>query len=138
MSKEIAMPDGNRQILLVETPKGKLGLEHFRLAEAPLPTPREGEVLARVRYISLDAANRAWMQGATYRSAVEAGSVMAGGALAEIVESNSLARRWRSRRPPVRSARWLARSPRSRVAALSASPGARRSAPGSLVRSAST
>ncbi len=83
------MPDRNRQILLVETPKGKLGAEHFRLAEAPMPTPQEGEVLARVRYISLDAANRAWMQGATYRSAVEAGSVMAGGALAEIVLSKS-------------------------------------------------
>src|SRR6266849_1084860 len=88
-----AMPDRNRQILLVETPKGKLGPEHFRLAAAPLPTPQEGEVLARVRYISLDAANRAWMQGATYRSAVEAGSVMAGGALAEIVESKSPALR---------------------------------------------
>src|ERR1700730_2033273 len=83
------MPDRNRQILLVETPKGKLGPEHFRLVEVPLPKTREGEVLARVRYISLDAANRAWMQGATYRAAVEAGSVMAGGALAEIVESKS-------------------------------------------------
>jgi len=87
------MPDRNRQILLVETPKGKLGPEHFRLVEAPLPKPQEGEVLARVRYISLDAANRAWMQGATYRSAVEAGSVMAGGALAGIVESKSPALR---------------------------------------------
>ncbi len=83
------MPERNRQILLVETPKGKLGPEHFRLADAPLPQPGEGEVLARVRYISLDAANRAWMQGATYRSAVEVGSVMAGGALAEIVQSRS-------------------------------------------------
>ena len=87
------MPDRNRQILLVETPTGKLDARHFRLAEGPLPKPGEGEVLARVRYISLDAANRAWMQGATYRSAVEAGSVMAGGALAEIVESRSPALR---------------------------------------------
>ncbi|HEY2482603.1 MAG TPA: NADP-dependent oxidoreductase, partial [Caulobacteraceae bacterium] len=38
---------------------------------------------------SLDAANRAWMQGATYRSALEAGQVMAGGALAEVVESRA-------------------------------------------------
>ncbi len=83
------MPDRNRQILLAEIPKGKLGPEHFRLSEAPMPVPKAGEVLARVRYISLDAANRAWMQGATYRSAVEAGSVMAGGALAEIVASDS-------------------------------------------------
>ena len=79
----------NRQILLVETPKGKLGPEHFRLAEAPLPSPKDGEVLLRVRLISLDAANRAWMQGATYREAVTAGTVMAGGAIAEVVESKA-------------------------------------------------
>ena len=79
----------NRQILLVETPKGKLGPEHFRLAEAPMPTPGDGEVLLRVRLISLDAANRAWMQGATYREAVTAGTVMAGGAIAEVVESKA-------------------------------------------------
>jgi len=79
----------NRQILLIETPKGKLGPEHFRLTEAPMPTPKDGEVLLRVRLISLDAANRAWMQGATYREAVVAGSVMAGGAIAEVVESKA-------------------------------------------------
>jgi NADPH-dependent curcumin reductase CurA len=77
----------NRQILLVETPRGKLGPQHFRLIESDMPVPQEGELLLRVRYLSLDAANRAWMQGATYRSAIEAGSVMAGGALAEVVES---------------------------------------------------
>ncbi len=79
----------NRQILLVETPKDKLGPQHFRLTEAPMPTPKDGEALLRVRYISLDAANRAWMQGATYREAVTAGSVMAGGAIAEVVESKA-------------------------------------------------
>jgi NADPH-dependent curcumin reductase CurA len=77
----------NRQILLVETPKGKLGPEHFRQSEVEIPSPKDGEVLLRTRYISLDAANRAWMQGATYRGAVDAGSVMAGGAVAEVVES---------------------------------------------------
>ncbi len=39
----------------------------------------------RTRYISLDAANRAWMHGATYRAAVEANTVMAGGIIAEVV-----------------------------------------------------
>src|SRR5215472_7453342 len=58
----------NRQILLVEKPAGKLGPEHFKLTEAAIPEPRDGEALLRVRYISLDAANRAWMHGATYRS----------------------------------------------------------------------
>jgi NADPH-dependent curcumin reductase CurA len=79
----------NRQIVLSERPADKLAPEHFLLREAPVPVPQDGEVLLRVRYISLDAANRAWMQGATYRAAVEAGSVMAGAALAEVVESRA-------------------------------------------------
>src|SRR5690606_18897718 len=79
----------NRQVLLTESPSGKLEVGHFRLHQAPMPAPGEGEVLVRVRYLSLDAANRAWMQGATYRSAVESGSVMAGHALAEVVESRA-------------------------------------------------
>ena len=83
------MDDVNRQVLLVEKPRGKLSPSNFKLAEAAVPTPADGEALLRVRYISLDAANRAWMQGATYRSAVDAGSVMAGGAIAEVVDSKA-------------------------------------------------
>jgi NADPH-dependent curcumin reductase CurA len=79
----------NRQILLIEKPAGKLGEAHFKLTSAAIPEPKDGEALLRVRYISLDAANRAWMHGATYRSAVEANSVMAGGAIAEVVSSRS-------------------------------------------------
>ena len=79
----------NRQILLVEKPTGKLGLEHFKLAQGMIPEPKDGEALLRTRYISLDAANRAWMHGATYRAAVEANTVMAGGAIAEVVSSKA-------------------------------------------------
>src|SRR3569832_2284640 len=79
----------NRQILLVEKPSGKLGPEHFKLTAGEIPEPKDGEALLRVRYISLDAANRAWMHGATYRSAVEANSVMAGGAIAEVMSSKA-------------------------------------------------
>src|SRR5690349_25175558 len=79
----------NRQILLVEKPAGKLGPEHFKLTNAQIPELKDGEALLRVRYISLDAANRAWMHGATYRSAVEANTVMAGGGIAEVVQSKS-------------------------------------------------
>jgi NADPH-dependent curcumin reductase CurA len=81
--------NSNRQIQLAETPKGKLAPEHFRLSAAPIPAAKAGEALLRVRYISLDAANRAWMQGATYRSAVTPGMVMAGGSLAEVIESKA-------------------------------------------------
>jgi hypothetical protein len=82
-------PTRNRQILLAEAPKSKLGPEHFKLTEGSVPKPGDGEVLVGVRLISLDAANRAWMQGATYRSAVTAGSVMAGGGVAEVMDSRA-------------------------------------------------
>jgi NADPH-dependent curcumin reductase CurA len=84
------MKDGvNRQILLVEKPTGKLAPQHFKMTESAIPEPRDGEALLRVRYISLDAANRAWMHGATYRAAVEANTVMAGGGIAEVVSSRA-------------------------------------------------
>jgi NADPH-dependent curcumin reductase CurA len=79
----------NRQILLIEKPKGKLGPEHFKLINGAVPEPKDGEVLLRTRLISLDAANRAWMHGATYRAAVEANSVMAGASISEVVSSKT-------------------------------------------------
>ena len=79
----------NRQVILDEKPQGKLVLANFQFAETEIPVPAEGEVLVKALYVSLDAANRAWMQGATYRSALTSGEVMAGGALAEVVSSRS-------------------------------------------------
>jgi hypothetical protein len=83
------MSADNRQIVLARLPEGRLGAEHFALNHGERPSPGDGEVLVRVLYVSLDAANRAWMQGATYRSALEAGNVMAGGSLAEVIESRA-------------------------------------------------
>jgi NADPH-dependent curcumin reductase CurA len=79
----------NRQIVLDRIPQGPLSPDHFRLTQGERPSPSDGEVLLKSRYVSLDAANRAWMQGATYRSALSAGQVMDGGALAEVVESRA-------------------------------------------------
>src|SRR5258708_9352721 len=85
------MAEANRQIVLDRLPQGdKLAPEHFRLTGADRPVPGEGEVLLCTRYISLDAANRAWMQGATYRSALTSGQGMAGGALAEVVGAKAV------------------------------------------------
>jgi len=78
----------NRQILLAQIPEDRLSADNFRLVETEAPSPGAGEVLLRTRYISLDAANRAWMLGRTYRDALSAGQVMAGGSLSEVVESN--------------------------------------------------
>ena len=78
----------NRRILLSEIPTGKLTEEHFTQDEVALTSPGEGEVLVRTLILSQDAANRAWMQGATYRSALSSGQVMSSGGIAEVVESN--------------------------------------------------
>lgn len=80
----------NRQIFLAALPNGKLSVQDFEMREAPIPTPKEGELLLRVRLVSLDAANRAWMQGETYRAALEAGNVMDGYGIAEVLDSNAI------------------------------------------------
>jgi hypothetical protein len=54
-----------------------------------MPVPGDAQVLVRTILLSQDAANRAWMQGATYRDAVNPGDVMHGYALCEVVESNA-------------------------------------------------
>lgn len=79
----------NVQILLAETPRGTLAESHFAVRRGEVPSIAEGQLLVRNVLLSLDAANRAWMQGATYRSAVEQGQVMHGYALGEVVESKS-------------------------------------------------
>lgn len=76
-----------REIVLKEAPSGKLTAANFELRTAPMPAPEAGEALVRVLYISIDAANRAWMQGRTYREQVLPGTKMAGGALAEVITS---------------------------------------------------
>jgi NADPH-dependent curcumin reductase CurA len=77
----------NKQILVKELPQGQLQEKHFEMHEAAQPEPAPGEVLTRTVLLSLDPANRAWMQGATYRAPVLPGEVMSGYALAEVVES---------------------------------------------------
>lgn len=72
------MPEPNRQIFLVEKPAGKLQDSHFELRSGEIPAPQAGQVQVRTLLLSLDAANRAWMQGDTYRKGIGAGDVMDG------------------------------------------------------------
>ena len=80
---------GNRQVVIRELPKGDLTAEHFELRAGDRPAITDGEVLVRTLIMSIDAANRAWMQGATYREPVLAGDVMHTYALGEVVESKA-------------------------------------------------
>ena len=77
----------NRQFHLVRIPDGPLTRDCFKLECSAIPEPKEGDVLLKTLYLSIDAANRAWMQGATYRDALGAGTVMAGRAVGEVIES---------------------------------------------------
>lgn len=79
----------NKTILIKELPTGNLSADHFVMKETDRPVPGENEVLLRVVLMSIDAANRSWMKGATYRAAVEAGDAMPTYAICEVVESNS-------------------------------------------------
>jgi NADPH-dependent curcumin reductase CurA len=77
----------NQQFHLVRIPDGPLTRDCFSLAVAAMPEPKDGEVLLKSRLISIDAANRAWMQGATYRDALGAGTVMAARGVGQVIES---------------------------------------------------
>ncbi|MFT7594355.1 MAG: NADPH-dependent curcumin reductase CurA [Paracoccaceae bacterium] len=78
----------NRQITVASLPKGELKPDHFRLDPVEMPVPAAGEVLLRTILMSIDAANRSWMQGATYRAAVNAGDAMPTYAVCEVMASN--------------------------------------------------
>jgi len=79
----------NNQVLIRELPTAELTVDAFELATGPVPEPADGEVLCRTLLLSIDAANRAWMQGATYRGALSAGQVMDGFTLARVEDSKA-------------------------------------------------
>lgn len=75
----------NHQIVLAELPDGALAERHFRSTESQASDPGPGEVLVRTVLLSIDPAARAWMSGRTYRSQLQAGTVMPGFAIAEVI-----------------------------------------------------
>jgi len=79
-----------KQFILKDAPDGKLNISNFELQEVDLPKPGDGQVLVRNILLSIDAANRTWMQGRTYRDQVIAGDVMPSYSVAEIIESKDL------------------------------------------------
>ena len=80
----------NRQWLLASRPRGPVEESNFRLVEADVPAPRDGEVLVRVHYLSLDPYMRGRMDDAKSYAAPQAlGEVMIGGTVGEVVESRN-------------------------------------------------
>jgi NADPH-dependent curcumin reductase len=80
----------NRQWLLASRPRGAVEESNFRLAESDLPAPRDGEVLVRVHFLSLDPYMRGRMDEAkSYAPSQKLGEVMVGGTVGEVVESRN-------------------------------------------------
>jgi NADPH-dependent curcumin reductase CurA len=78
----------NRKIVMASRPVGAPKPGDFRLVEEPAPEPRDGEVLLRTSYLSLDPYMRGRMSaGRSYAKPVEVGETMVGGTVNEVVAS---------------------------------------------------
>jgi NADPH-dependent curcumin reductase CurA len=84
------MADRNRRMVLAERPSGMVDESTVRLEEVDVPEPGEGEMLARVRYVSIDPTIRTWMDDAPgYLPPIQIDEVVRAGGVAEVVASNT-------------------------------------------------
>jgi NADPH-dependent curcumin reductase CurA len=80
--------DQNLQVLLASRPVGRPSPDNFKFVRTPIPSPGEGQVLLKIRYLSLDPYMRGRMSDAkSYAASVQIGQVMEGGTVAEVLES---------------------------------------------------
>lgn len=78
----------NRQITLASRPVGAPNHANFALVNTQPPTPKQGEVLLRTVYLSLDPYMRGRMSDAkSYADPVAIGEVMVGGSVCRVEES---------------------------------------------------
>src|SRR5882762_637957 len=87
LTAKTTMATTNRQLILESRPKGLLAPGDLQLREAPLPDLKDGQALAKVKYLSMDPTMRVWMVVDTYFPAVAIGDVMRAFGFAEIIES---------------------------------------------------
>ena len=80
----------NKRVLLASRPTGWVSEDNFRIETSPVPQPREGEVLVKNIYLSLDPYMRGRMnEGKSYAARQEIGEVMIGGTVGEVIESKN-------------------------------------------------
>jgi NADPH-dependent curcumin reductase len=80
----------NKQVLLARRPRGSVEEEDFRIVETEVPPLREGQVLTRVHYLSLDPYMRGRMDDSkSYAAPQPVGEVMIGGTVAEVIDSKN-------------------------------------------------
>jgi len=79
-----------REIRLVARPQGFPGEDLFEVAEAPIPTPAEGQVLIRNAYFSVDPYMRPRMNDVrSYVAPFTLGEAMTGGAVGQVAVSRN-------------------------------------------------
>lgn len=84
------MSDQMQRIVLASRPDGEPADENFRLETVDIPPLKEGEVLVKSQYMSLDPYMRGRMDDAkSYAAPVPIGGTMEAGAVGEVVASNS-------------------------------------------------
>lgn len=80
----------NKQILLRRRPVGPPAPEDFEVADGSVRSPRDGEVLRRTIYLSLDPYMRGRMsQARSYAKSLELGDVIVGATVSQVVESRN-------------------------------------------------
>jgi len=78
----------NKQWVLKRRPDGELTRDNFEWREGPCDELKDGEVLARHIYLSLDPTNRLWTnEEDSYLPAVKIGEVMRGSGIGVVEES---------------------------------------------------
>lgn len=82
------LPRTNRQVVLASRPVGIPQAAHFELASTPLRELREGELLVRNEFLSVDPAMRGWVNAAAnYADPVGIGEVMRSFAAGRVIAS---------------------------------------------------
>lgn len=79
----------NRTVRLTRRPVGMARREDFTIADEPMPQLKDGEILVRNAFVSLDPAMRGWMnEGRSYVEPVKLGDVMRGYSAGHVEASN--------------------------------------------------
>src|SRR3984893_12587699 len=80
----------NKRVLLASRPTGWVTEDNFRIDSAPVPKPKDGVVLVKNLWLSLDPYMRGRMNDTkSYAAKQELGEVMIGGAVGEVIESKN-------------------------------------------------
>ena len=78
----------NRQFLLAKRPVGAATRDTFTFQQVPLVQPKDGQILVKNEYLSLDPAMRGWMnEGKSYIPPVALGDVMRALGVGKVIAS---------------------------------------------------